>query len=238
VAAGGDGSLHHLVATLYGSGALSAEDPIGLLPLGTGNDFARTVGVPLDPAAAARAVVDGRPRRLDLLVDDAGGVVVNVVHLGIGAEGARRGTPLKPALGTAAYAVGAAAAGVTSAGWSVRVEVDGLVVHDTHVPVLLVALANGRSIGGGSALAPRAEPDDGLADVIVATSTGPLARLGFAVTMPSGDHVQREDVESVRGRVVRVSGDEIPVNADGELSTGTADRTWRVHAGAWSLLVP
>ena len=236
VVCGGDGSVHTVVEALHRAGML--DRPVGLIPLGTGNDLARAIGLPLDPAAAARVVLDGRPRRLDLLVDDSGSVVVNVVHLGIGAEGARRGKPLKPAIGATAYAVGAAAAGVTSAGWSVRVEVDGLVLHDADEPVLLVAVANGRSIGGGSALAPRAEPDDGLADVIVATSTGPLARLGFAVAMPGGEHVQREDVASVRGRVVRVSGDEIPVNADGELGASSTDRTWTVDAGAWSLLVP
>jgi len=81
VAAGGDGTLHLLVAALHARGELASR-VIGLVPLGTGNDFARTVGIPLAAIAAARVVLQGSPREVDLLTDDAGGVVVNAVHLG------------------------------------------------------------------------------------------------------------------------------------------------------------
>ena len=81
----------------------------------------------------------------------------------------------------------------------------------------MVGVANGRTIGGGAELAPDASPDDGLVDVVVATSTGPLARLGFATSLREGDHVERDDVLVVRGRSVTVTGEEFPVNADGEL---------------------
>src|SRR5215207_9851838 len=69
VVCGGDGSVHFIVAALHRAGDLS--DPIGLIPMGTGNDLARALGLPLDPAEAARVVLDGEPHRLDLLVDDA-----------------------------------------------------------------------------------------------------------------------------------------------------------------------
>ena len=76
VVAGGDGSVHQVVAALHRRGQLAADRPLGLIPLGTGNDLARTLGVPLDPAEAAHAYLSGRPRALDLVTDDAGGVVV------------------------------------------------------------------------------------------------------------------------------------------------------------------
>jgi YegS/Rv2252/BmrU family lipid kinase len=237
VMAGGDGSLHLLVAALEAAGELSAAEPVGLLPLGTGNDFARTVGIPLDPAEAAAALLAGRPRPLDLIVDDAGGVVVNVVHLGIGAQAAARATALKDRLGKAAYAVGSAVAGVEERGWALRVEVDGLVVHDER-PVLMVGVCNGRTIGGGAEIAPEAVPDDGLLDVVIATSTGPLARLGFAVALREGDHVERDDVVAARGRSVSVSGEAFPGNADGELQEPVERRTWTVRPNAWALVVP
>ena len=62
--AGGDGSVHTAVAALRGRGELSPDLPIGLLPMGTGNDLARTLGIPLDPAEAARALLSapGRAR--------------------------------------------------------------------------------------------------------------------------------------------------------------------------------
>jgi YegS/Rv2252/BmrU family lipid kinase len=237
VFAGGDGSMHTAVAALRARGELSADLPVGLLPLGTGNDLARTLGIPLDPAEAAHALLDARPRPLDLLVDEVGGVVVNAVHLGVGAEAADRAGALKERLGKAAYAVGGVLAGAGATGWQVRIEVDGVSVH-TDETVLMVAVTNGRTIGGGAELAPDAVPDDGLLDVIVATSTGPLARLGFGVAMRDGDHVDRDDVLAVRGRTVTVTGDPFPLNADGELDGPVTSRTWTVEPSAWAVLVP
>ncbi len=237
VLVGGDGSVHTAVATLHERGELSPDVRLALIPLGTGNDLARTLGIPLDPADAARALLTGRPRTLDLVVDDAGGVVVNAVHLGVGAEAAERATGLKDRLGKAAYPVGSVLAAAGTTGWHLRVEVDGAEVG-TDGPALMVAIANGRTIGGGAELAPDAEPDDGLLDVVVATSTGPLARLGFGVALKDGEHVERDDVTTVRGRRVTVTGDPFPVNADGELAGPITSRTWSVRPGAWSLLVP
>lgn len=236
VLAGGDGSVHTAVATLHRRGELSPDRPLALLPLGTGNDLARTLGIPLDPAEAARALLTGRRRPLDLLVDDTGGVVVNAVHMGIGAEAAEKAGALKERLGKAAYAVGSVLAGAGSIGWDLRVEVDGEPLH-TDEPVLMVGVANGRTIGGGAELAPDAVPDDGLLDVIVATSTGPLARLGFGVALREGGHVEREDVVAVRGRTVLVTGEPFPLNADGELDGPVDRRTWTVRPGAWAVLV-
>jgi YegS/Rv2252/BmrU family lipid kinase len=237
VLAGGDGSVHLLVATLHRLRELAPDDPIGLLPLGTGNDLARTLGIPLDAEEAASALRAGRARVLDLIVDDSGAVVVNVVHVGIGAQAAEQASELKDTMGKAAYAVGSALAGIRERGWALRVEVDGAVVHDGE-PVLMVGVCNGSTIGGGAEIAPDAEPDDGLLDVVVATSTGPLARLGFGVAMRSGDHVERDDVQTTRGRQVTVSGEAFPANADGELHDPVELRTWTVHPGAWSLVVP
>ena len=104
VVCGGDGSVHFIVAALHRAGELG--DPVGLIPLGTGNDLARALGLPLDPRQAARVVLEGAPHQLDLLVDDAGGVVINAVHLGVGAEAARAAASLKPKLGRLAYVLG------------------------------------------------------------------------------------------------------------------------------------
>jgi YegS/Rv2252/BmrU family lipid kinase len=237
VVVGGDGSLHTAAGAAWRRGEL-ASVPFGLVPLGTGNDFARAVSIPLDdPAEAARSLLASRPRSLDLLVDDAGGVVVNVVHAGVGAEAAARATPLKPGLGKAAYAVGSVLAGTTATGWALQVSVDGAPV-EVDGDVLMVAVANGRTIGGGSVIAPDAVPDDGQLDVVVATSTGPLARLGFGFAMREGEHVDRDDVVHVRGRSVTVAGEPFPLNADGELEEEVRSRTWAVEPAAWTLRCP
>ena len=237
VVVGGDGSLHHAVTALYDRGQAGAV-PVGLVPLGTGNDFARTVGLPPDdPAAAARLVASGAPRSLDLLADDAGGVAVNAVHLGVGARAARAAAPVKGLLGRAAFRVGGAVAGLASVGWRAAVEVDGEPVTRPDARVLMVAVCNGRTVGGGTPLAPDADPGDGRLDVVVAAATGPLARAAYAAALRRGRHLERPDVRHRSGLRVAVRLEPAAdANADGELGEQVRARSWQVLAGAWSLL--
>ena len=114
VVAGGDGSLHTAVNALNRSGTLGSTT-VGLIPLGTGNDMARTTDIPFDPVEAARVVLTGEPSPLAVLVEDDRSVVINAVHVGIGAEAVRLGAAVKKWLGPAGYPVGAVMAGVTTA---------------------------------------------------------------------------------------------------------------------------
>ena len=104
VVAGGDGSLHAVVSALHRRHEL-AERTLGLIPLGTGNDFARALEIPLDPAEAAAALLAGKPRRMDLIVDELGGVVVNSVHAGASAQASRRGARWKERLGPYGFGI-------------------------------------------------------------------------------------------------------------------------------------
>jgi diacylglycerol kinase family enzyme len=235
VVAGGDGSLHAVVARLHDDGRLH-DTPVALVPLGTGNDLARGAGLPLDPAEAAERAATGRPHRWDLLVDDAGGIVVNAVHGGIGADAAARSERLKDRLGPLAYPVGALAEGVRAGGWSVRVEVDGRPLELPGDDVLLVGVGNGPTIGGGTPLFPDARGDDGLLDVVVSCATGPAARAAFALALRKGTHLERDDVVATRGTTARITGDAVGLDADGELEDAVPDRTWRLLPGAWSLV--
>ena len=237
VVAGGDGSLHLAVTRLRARGELP-ERPIGLVPLGTGNDLARALGLPLDPEEAARVVLTGQGRPMDLLADDDGGVVVNAVHLGVGADAAEAAGRLKPRLGVLAYPLGALAAGLRSAGWRLRVEVDGRVLADGHRRALMVGIGNGPGIGGGTRLLPHACPDDGLLDVVVSYATGPFARVRYGAALAAGNHLGDRDVRHARGRSVTVRGEAVGVNTDGELGDDVRARTWTVEPGAWSLVRP
>ena len=237
VVAGGDGSLHLAVTRLRARGEL-AERPIALVPLGTGNDLARALDLPLDPADAARLVLTGRHQPMDLLVDDVGGVVVNAVHVGVGAEAAMSAGRLKPLMGLLAYPLGAVFAGMRSSGWNLRVEVDGQVLADGRSRALMVGIGNGPGIGGGTQLLPHAIPDDGQLDVLVSLATGPLARMRYGGALQAGTHLETPHVRSARGRSVTISGDTVGVNADGEVGDEITRRTWTVEPGAWSLLRP
>ena len=247
VVAGGDGSLHAVVTALHRRHDLS-KAVIGLLPLGTGTDFARAMEIPLDAEEAARVLVDGEIRPVDLIVDELGGVVVNNVHVGAGAQASRRGQRWKDRLGKigygrlnlgrAGYPIGALLAAVKPPYLRLRVEVDGEVVVDFDHPVLMVAIGNGPTVGGGAALAPEADPEDGKVDVMISRAIGPWARLAYAAHLTRGRHHERDDVIYVRGERVSISGEEFYCAADGEVYGPERNRTWHVEPKAFSMVLP
>ncbi|WP_238581014.1 diacylglycerol/lipid kinase family protein [Streptomonospora alba] len=238
IAAGGDGTLHALANALHRRGELGRHT-VGLLPMGTGNDFARTLGMPLEPFAAAAALRAATARPLDLIADDTGEITVNAVHLGSGADSTRTASRWKRLLGPASFPVGGFLVGLAARGYRLRVEADGEVIIDTDHKVLMVGLANGRYIGGGAArLAPTARLDSGVINLVVSRSRGFTKRAVHAVRLHRGTHPLEVDVHHRRVRRVSVSGVPCPASADGELQENLTGRTWHVLPGAWRFLVP
>lgn len=239
VVLGGDGSVHGCLQAVVDRGLLEEIGPIGVVPMGTGNDFSRAMGLPFEPAEAAGVALHGELRHIDLLRDEDGGVVVNAVHAGLGAEATVHAEEVKGLLGTAAYALGAVRAGASSSGWHLRVSVDGDVVLDGTRRALMVTVGVGATIGGGAPVAPGASPTNGLAEVVVSTATGPVARVGYALALRRGRHTGRADVAVHRGREVTVEADEpFRVNTDGDVGGSRPARTWTVLPDAWSCRVP
>ncbi|GAA0971001.1 Diacylglycerol kinase [Nocardioides aquaticus] len=247
VVAGGDGSLHAVLSALHKRHELG-QNQVALLPLGTGNDFARTNGVPLDVEDAAEVVLEGTPRPMDLIVDEVGTIVVNNAHVGAGAAASRRSVRWKHRLGKVGYKkanlgklgypIGAAITAIDPPVVRLRVEVDGEVVNDFDRPVLMVAVGNGRSVGGGTELIPEADPEDGRLDVMISRAAGPLARFGYATRLLLGTHHERSDVDYLRARTVSVVGEEFWVSADGEISGPERRRTWRIEPAAYEMVLP
>jgi diacylglycerol kinase (ATP) len=237
VIAGGDGSLHAVAAALHRREE-TAHTTLGLIPLGTGNDFARGVGLPLEPAPAAEIVATAAAQPVDLLVDEGDGVVVNAVHVGVGADAGRAAEPWKARLGKVGYVVGAVIAGFTTDGHRLRVEVDGQVVATGRRRVLQVGVGNGSFVGGGTELAPEADPTDGHADVLMSFAVSPLDRLRYAIRLRRGTHDERHDVRLVEATTVRISGEPFWTNADGELAGPFTDKTWTLVPGALRMTLP
>jgi len=237
VVAGGDGTLHAVVAALHRLGELP-DTALGLVPLGTGNDFARGTGIPLDAEEAAGLVLTGELRDVDLIIDDDGGVVVNNVHVGVGAQASRQARNWKRWLGRVGYGIGAVRAAFRPPFVRLRVEVDGEVVADPYRPVLQVAIGNGASAGGGYQLNPGADPESGRLDVMVSFAIGLLARVRFAMDLRRSRHLQRDDVLHRRGRTVSVAGEPFYCSADGEVDGPHRSRTWRVRSGAFRMVLP
>ncbi|QBI54022.1 diacylglycerol/lipid kinase family protein [Streptomonospora litoralis] len=238
IVAGGDGSLHAVANALYRRGELG-ERTVGLLPMGTGNDFARTLGMPLAPMEAAAALREAQPRPLDLIADNAGEITVNAVHLGVGADSTRAASHWKRLLGPVSFPVGGLIAGVAAQGYRLRVEADGEILIDTNHKVLGVGLANGRFVGGGAArLAPGAELDNGLIHLVVSRSRGFTKRAVHAVRLHRGTHPLEVDVYHREVHRVTVTGERCSASTDGELKDNVTGRTWHVLPAAWRFLVP
>ena len=236
VAMGGDGTLHALANALHRRSELGTT-VVGLVPLGTGNDFARTVGLSLDPVEAARQHLAGIVLKLDVVMDDRDTVIVNAVHIGIGADAAREAHRWKKRLGKVGYLVGAVKAGVSASGLRLRVRVDGKQVRGRG-KVLQLVVGNGAYVGGGTELAPGARPADGLVDVVISYADSPVARLGYGLRLRRGTHPQRDDVVAVRGSTVLARGQAFWCNADGELSGPYRSASWQVRPAALAMVLP
>ena len=242
VVAGGDGSLHAVVTALYQRHELR-DKVLGLIPLGTGNDFARGTGIPLDPEEAARVVLEGRVTSLDLIVDEVGQVVVNNVHIGIGAQASRRAHRWKKrlahvGLGRLGYPIGALLSTFQPPYLRLHIEIDGRVVVDLDRPVLQVALGNGSFVGGGTELNPDADPGDGDINVMISRALGPLARFGYVAHLRRGRHDERDDVITARAQQVSISGGDFWCSADGEVYGPERHRSWRLEPRAYSITLP
>ena len=242
VVAGGDGSLHAVVQALYKRGELGRRT-LGLLPLGTGNDFARSLDLPLDPRAAAQALLHGEVRAMDVIVDELGSVVVNNVHAGASAQASRRGARWKKRLGPfgigiLGYPIGAALAAFQPPYVRLRIEVDGEILVDVDRPTLMVAIGNGTSVGGGTELTPDADPEDGRLDVMVSLATGVLERFTYVAELVRGRHQERDDVLTARATQVTISGEDFYLSADGEINGPERRRSWHLERAAYSMVVP
>lgn len=233
VSLGGDGSLHAVVQALHDADRLPGT-PVGLVPLGTGNDFARTLALADDPVTAARDLVTGAVRPIDLVVDATGTVVVNAAHVGIGAEAAARAEPVKPALGPVAYVLGAVSTLFTPSA-DVHITIDDRTLSGR---VAQVAVGNGRFVGGGGELLPKAVVDDGLMDVAVAFAARLPQRIAYALRLRRGTHPDADFVHYTRATTVRVEGDAVRCTTDGELTEPRPEHGWEIQPGGLAMCLP
>ncbi len=214
IAAGGDGTLNEVVNGVASvPGALEAC-ALGILPVGTGNDFARMLGL-AETEHAIAALVTGRTRAVDLVrLGDR--VFLNASAGGFTAETSARVTSeLKQAVGKLAYLVGGAAAFLEYEPVQTVVEGAG---RRLEMELQLFAICNGPYIGGGHQLAPDARPDDGEFDVCLVRASSTVDFLALLPRLSSGDHLDDDDVVYFRARELMLTFSRpIKVNTDGEV---------------------
>ena len=211
---GGDGSVNAVVDQLAKQHLV-----LGLLPLGTANDFARGLGVPDDLEEACATIAQGNVATVDLGLAGENHYV-NVVTMGLGAEVVKcLSAHLKRLLGPLAYPVATAIALRRYHPFAATLHFpDGDYPDVSYGRLLQIAVGNGRFYGGGAVVAPAAQVDDGMLDVYAIELRSWHTLVGVAWSLKSGQHVRRDDVPYWRTRRVQIaSSPSLPVNMDGEL---------------------
>lgn len=232
VVAGGDGSLAAVLRALARRQRLDAT-AIGLVPLGAGNDVARAIGLPLDPVAAAEVVVEGRVAEMDLLLHGDDGIVVNVLHFGLGYRASRNAGRLKTVLGKRAYIIGAIGAGARGGRWPVTLQFDGGPLIDMAASMVFVC--NGGTVGGGVRVIPGAALDDGQIEVVAVEPMLLRRRVVFGLRLLAGTHLGMAEVHRHSCREVTVSCEGGYVS-DGEIHALRTAGTLRLAPRSWRLI--
>lgn len=210
VAAGGDGTINEIV-----NGLVESTLPLGFVPLGTGNDWAKLWNiVPDQPHAAAKRLRNGAVRMVDVGYVN-GRAFLNGVGCGFDAQVAIEAAQIKRLSGFAVYGVALLRALVRYRAPRMRVAWNGNVLHKQ---LFLAAVGNGRVIGGGFRLTPAASVNDGLFDLCLvdALRLHEIARhVGKVVR---GTHTHLRQVHMARASAVTITSSEpLPVHADGEV---------------------
>jgi len=225
----GDGLLRPLAGALKGT-------PVALavIPCGRGNDLARVLGIPTDPAEAAQLAVDGPEKLLDVAEVD-GIPFVGIASFGFDSDANRIANEAKLVRGNAVYLYAAlrALAAWKPAAFSVTVDGER---HD--VSGYSVAVGNSKAYGGGMFVLPEAELDDGKLDVLISKDASKLAFLRGVFQTFKAAHVDSPNAQFLRGATIEVSSDRpFVIYGDGD-PIGTTPATMRVEQRCLRVIVP
>jgi diacylglycerol kinase (ATP) len=216
VSAGGDGTLNEVVNGIAKAGCRSA---LGLVPLGTGNDFARTLGISTNVDTAIEHVRKGQTRAIDLVrvASDQVRYFVNISSGGFSGVVDEKLTPeMKRTWGPLAYLRSAAAAFSELRGYATSVSFDDQ--PPMEMDLYNIVIANGRYVAGGIPIAPEADVSDGLLDVILIPERGPAELAIIAAQIVLGKHLGSDTIIFKRAKKVAInSRPGMWFNVDGEL---------------------
>jgi diacylglycerol kinase family enzyme len=221
VAVGGDGLAGALAGAVAGAGA---DGVIGLIPAGRGNDTARMLGIPDNPAGAARNLLDGCARPIDLIgvrvAEGAESIVAGSVYMGVPSEGGEIADASPLTRGPAGYLIAGVRALLAWQPAAFTVQVDGRAAAGGGTgswPGFCVVVANSAYLAAGRKAAPAADVTDGQLDLIMVRQARKLTFARVMLEAGNGTHVRLSQVSTDRGAVVSVSADrDMPAAADGE----------------------
>jgi diacylglycerol kinase (ATP) len=237
IACGGDGTVNSVVSGLM---ACKKHRPtLGVLPMGTGNDFARTLAMPLDGLEAIEVLQTAEQRPCDVAKVLCGGesrISVNVSAGGFSGQVSEAATDeVKSAWGSLAYLRSAVTAIRELTRFHTRVRFDGGPVEEMEL--INVIVANARTAAGGTVVAPQASIEDGLFDVVLVRGGTLLDLTGVAARLIAGDYTAHDLVELRRCKTLAVESEPaMTFNVDGDLlEPGPLE--FELIAGAINVLV-
>jgi YegS/Rv2252/BmrU family lipid kinase len=229
IALGGDGLLRPLAGALK-----DTESAVALIPCGRGNDLARVLGIPPDPAEAARIAVEGEERLLDV-ANVEGTPFMGIASFGFDSDANRIANEAKLVKGKAVYVYAALRALAAWKPAKFTVKVDGARHEMTGYTV---AVGNSKAYGGGMFILPQAELDDGKLDVVLCKQ---ITKLRFVVELPKvfkAKHTDSPWVEFLRGEEIEVSSDRpFVIYADGD-PIGATPAIMRVERRCLRVITP
>lgn len=243
VAIGGDGTSHAIINALQ---RLEVTSPsatpmtFAQLPIGTGQDFARTLNIPSNPREAVKWIASAHPRAVDLghlhYVNQTAHErhFLNIASTGMGGDVDRRVNQSRRRWPWS-FKWASIRSFMSFQPQNIRVWLDDQPWYEGKS--WIVAIANGRVFGHGMQIAPHAEIDDGAFDVVLVGDTGRLETLRAFNTVYSGKHLQHPDVLHQRAKIVKIENDEglLDIDLDGEYVRGR-QLVFRVLPSALRLL--
>ncbi len=230
VGVGGDGTLHEMLPALVGTATA-----LGCVPAGTGNDFARTLGIPRQHAAMLAVITEGTRCPIDVPAIN-GNYFLNAAGVGFDAVVADTvNRQFRKLRGVVPYLLAVLKTLGTYRNAPLEIVLDNQ--PPRQMRCLLVAAGNGQWYGGGLRICPQADPADGYLDICIA---GDLAKPDVLVTLPRlfpGTHISHPKCIYTRARTAQVSGPPLPVQADGQI-VGTLPVTFGITPAALWVMQP
>ncbi len=224
ISVGGDGTHNEVMNGFFApGGGLHREAQLAFVSMGTGSDLIKTLQIPKDPAEAVRHLIKSEPRPVDagkLSFASYGGgrktrYFINIAGLGLDGDTVNRVNRTSKALGGfVSFLWGTVASLALYRNKEMAITLDDELLFEG--PVAIVAVANGRYFGGGMCIAPHAQMDDGLFDIVIMHSLGKINLLCNLPRVYKGTHLTHPNCISRRGRKVAVQTEEALLNLDGE----------------------
>ncbi|WP_186417357.1 lipid kinase [Bosea sp. CS1GBMeth4] len=230
IVCGGDGSVSSAALAAMESGL-----PLGIIPMGTANDLARTLDIPMDLIGAADVIARGETRRIDVGTVN-GHAFFNVASIGLSSELAQSLDPvLKKRFGRLGYALAAVKVMARAARFRAKIIEKG---RPIDVETYQIAVGNGRHYGGGNVVQEDAEIDDGHLDLYSLEMKNLWTLALMLRSFRSGTHGAWREVRTAKCVEFDIETRKpMPVNTDGEIVTATPAR-FKVHPRAISIFAP